>query len=187
MSRRPAADPRLPVLPADLVLRTPRLRLEPVRAADAAEVEALVGDPDLWSHVDPPRHLATGTRAWLEQQERRRAPTGSALWLTWLVRPAAGGAGVGQVQATVVAGDDGPQAELSWLVARACQRRGYATEATRAVAAWLGDRLGVRRLHAHVPDGHTASEAVARRVGLVPSPGLLDGERRWSAALPPRP
>jgi RimJ/RimL family protein N-acetyltransferase len=171
----------LPALPPDLGLRTPRLRLVPVTTADADELRALHADPELFRFTGRPRHLDTGLDAWLGDQERRHSPTGAALWLTWLLRPPDGGPALGQVQATVVAGDDGPQAELSWLLARAAQRHGLATEAATAVTQWLVQRLGVRRLSAHIPDGHAASEGVAARLGLIPSGDHLDGEQRWSS------
>ena len=170
----------LPALPDDLVLRTDRLRLDPVTRRDAGELRELHADPELFRHTGRPRHVDAGLEAWLEAQETRTSPTGAALWLTWLVRPAAGGAAVGQTQATVVAGEGGPQAELSWLLARAAQGQGYATEATRAVAAFLGERLDVRRLHAHISPANPTSERVAQRLGLAPGAEVLDGERLWS-------
>ena len=170
----------LPAVPDDLVLRTDRLRLDPVTRRDADELRDLHADPELFRHTRRPRHVGTGLEAWLQAQERRTSPTGTALWLTWLVRPAAGGAAVGQAQATVVAGEAGPQAELSWLLARAAQGQGYATEAARAVAGWLSEQLGVSRLHAHVAPTNPASERVAERLGLVPGAEVLDGERLWS-------
>ena len=170
----------LPAVPDDLALRTGRLRLDPVTRADAAALRDLHADPELFRHTGRPRHLDAGLEAWLEAQERRTSPTGAALWLTWLLRPAAGGPPVGQAQATVVAGEGGRQAELSWLLARAAQGQGYATEAARAVAAWLGERLGVSRLHAHIAPANTASERVAERLGLRPGTEVVDGERLWS-------
>ena len=170
----------LPAVPADLALRTGRLRLDPVTRADADELRDLHADPELLRHPGRPRHLDAGLETWLEAQETRTSPTGTALWLTWLLRPAAGGAALGQAQATVVAGEGGPQAELSWLLSRRAQGQGYATEAARAVAAWLGERLDVRRLHAHIAPGNAASERVAERLGLAPGSEVLDGERLWS-------
>ena len=170
----------LPAVPDDLVLRTDRLRLDPVTRRDADELRDLHADPELFRHTRRPSHVDRGLEAWLAAQETRASPTGTALWLTWLVRPAAGGGAVGQAQATVVAGEGGPQAELSWLLARAAQGQGYATEAARAVAGWLRGQLGVARLHAHIAPANPASERVAERLGLTPGSELLDGERLWS-------
>lgn len=170
----------LPAVPDDLVLRTDRLRLDPVARRDADELRDLHADLELFRHTRRPSHVDSGLDAWLAAQETRTSPTGTALWLTWLVRPAGGGAAVGQAQATVVAGEDGPQAELSWLLARAAQGQGYATESARAVVGWLAAQLGVARLHAHIAPANTASERVAGRLGLMPASELLDGERLWS-------
>ena len=189
MTEVPQADPPprlgLPVLPTDLGLRTRRLRLEPVTRADADELRSLHADPELFRFTGRPRHLDRGLDAWLAHQETRRSPTGAALWLTWLLRDVDGGSALGQVQATVVVGEDGPQAELSWLLARAAQRRGLAIEATTGLVEWLVRRVGVRRLSAHIPDGHTASEQVAARLGLAASGDHLDGEQLWSSTTGP--
>lgn len=172
--------PDLPALPPDLALRTHRLRLDPVTGADAEEIRTLHADPQLFRHTARPRHVDTGLRAWLTAQESRTSPAGTALWLTWLLRPVGGGPALGQAQATVVAGEGGPQAELSWLLARSAQGHGYATEAASAVAHWLREQLGVRRLHVHVAPANTPSERVAERLGLAPGAEALDGERLWT-------
>jgi RimJ/RimL family protein N-acetyltransferase len=68
--------------------------------------------------------------------------------------------------------------DLAWVVGTAHQRLGIASEAAVAVVTWLTDN-GVEVLSAYVAQGHSASEAVARRVGLRPSDETLDGEVRW--------
>lgn len=181
----PVPAPSLPRLPDELQLRTARLVLEPVTRAHHDELAQLTADEQLWQRTERPRHLGRGLATWLAGQESRLAPTGSAWWLTWVLRPVAGGPVIGQLQATVVGGQDGPQAELSWLVAVAEQNAGLATEAGRAVVTWLGERLGVTRVTAHVGRDHAASEHVATSLGLVATGEVVDGERLWSGA-PPR-
>jgi RimJ/RimL family protein N-acetyltransferase len=61
------------------------------------------------------------------------------------------------------------------------QGRDIATEAARALVAWLGQH-SVRAVIAHIHPGHRASAAVAAAAGLSPTGHRQDGEIRWSAS-----
>jgi RimJ/RimL family protein N-acetyltransferase len=58
------------------------------------------------------------------------------------------------------------------------QRRGYATEAARALVAGLVE-AGVGEIVAHVHPDHLASAGVAAAAGLVATDEEVDGERVW--------
>lgn len=59
------------------------------------------------------------------------------------------------------------------------QGSGYATEASEAVRNWLADR-GATRFSAHIHPEHSASQAIATRLGLQPTGQLdNDGEMIW--------
>jgi RimJ/RimL family protein N-acetyltransferase len=64
------------------------------------------------------------------------------------------------------------------VVAIKRQRRGFATEAARAITGHLGTN-GVRTFAASIPQGHVASEGVARNLGLLVTDEIVDGERVW--------
>ena len=171
-------------------LETERLRLEPLSVGAAAEMVDVLADPALYLHVGgAPPDLATLTRRY-ERQAGGRSDDGSQRWLNWIVRLAAGGAATGFVQATVAASTG--VADLAWVVGTRFQRRGIATEAAAAVVAWLG-RNGIDAVTAHVHPANSASEAVARRLGLAPTATVRDGEVCWrrgpgpDAASGPRP
>jgi RimJ/RimL family protein N-acetyltransferase len=55
---------------------------------------------------------------------------------------------------------------------------GFATQAVRALVAWL-DARGVTAIQARIHPDHVASAAVARRAGLVPAGQTDDGEQLW--------
>lgn len=74
--------------------------------------------------------------------------------------------------------DGGRRAEIAWVVSSRRQGRGYASEAARALVAWL-DGHGVATIEAHIHPRHEASAAVARRAGLLPTERFDDGERLW--------
>ena len=95
----------------------------------------------------------------------------------------------GTVQATLPAGGPaaGP-AEVTRVVIRPAQGRGYATEAARSLVALLHEAGWTVVAHIH-PD-HLAHQRVARGAGLSPTADVRDGEIRWvspSAAAPLTP
>jgi len=133
------------------------------------------------------------------RQSAGRSPDGREIWHNWIVRVRETGQVAGFVQATVgaTAGtssagadtaatpfDGASSAELAWVIGTSFQKRGYATEAVAAVATAVrgpdsltGD--DVELVHAHIAPGNLASQAVARRLGLVPTSVVVDGETRW--------
>jgi RimJ/RimL family protein N-acetyltransferase len=133
---------------------------------------------------DPGLHTFTGGAPETETELQRRyarqaageSPDGRAGWLNWVLRDRATGAPVGTVQATI--GGEGTAA-LAWVVGTVHQGQGFATEAAKAVMAWLRDQ-GIATFVAHIHPDHAASAAVARHLGLKPGDARADGEVRWS-------
>ncbi len=170
--------------PHDAVVRTARLRAEPVRVAHAEEMAAVLGDPSLYAVIGgaPPTaaQLASRYRRW----ERPWSHDGREGWLNWVVVRDADDTAVGTVQATTTAAEAGLAAEVAWVVGVPFQGRGYATEAAEAVVGWLVEH-GARDVHAHIAPGHLSSEAVARRIGMRATGELReDGEQRWRYRRP---
>ncbi|HEY0637488.1 MAG TPA: GNAT family N-acetyltransferase, partial [Pseudonocardiaceae bacterium] len=162
--------------PASALLRTARLTLEPVSAAHAPAMVPVLADPALYAVIggEPPDLDALGRR--YARWEHPVSDDGTEAWLNWVIVTGDGPAGT--VQATVT--DGGTRANLAWVIGTAFQGRGLATEAARAMAAWLTAR-GVTEFLADIEPGHGPSERVARRLGLRPTPELVDGETRWVA------
>jgi RimJ/RimL family protein N-acetyltransferase len=150
-------------------LTTPRLVLEPLRAAHAGEMVAVLGDPALYGFIGgtPPAHGELADRY-------ARLEDGPPAWLNWIVRR--DGAAAGHVQATLGEGE----AALAWVIGTAHQGHGLAAEAAAAVQAWLREQ-GVARFTADIHPDHGASAAVARRLGLSPTGEWHDGEVRWAS------
>ena len=84
----------------------------------------------------------------------------------------------GTVQATLPAGGPaaGP-AEVTRVVIRPAQGRGYATEAARSLVALLHEAGWT--VVADIHPGHLASQRVARSAGLSPTADVRDGEICW--------
>jgi RimJ/RimL family protein N-acetyltransferase len=153
-----------------------RLSLVPLAVGDAEEMVGVLSADALYAFTggSPPglgelrdryARLAVG-----------RSPDGSQEWRNWILRRQTDGTAVGYVQATIIGG--GARAEIAWVVGVAWQGHGYATEAARALVAWLDSR-GVTAVQAHIHPDHVASAAVARRAGLLPTGHFDDGEQLW--------
>ena len=160
---------------------TDRLRLTPLSPADAEALFPVFDDERLHAFTggrpDTLEEVRARLRAWLSE----RSPDGQA-WLNWLVRATDDGRILGTTQATVERTPDGLVAILAWTTATAEQGRGVASEAAAAMAGWLVD-AGVGRMDAHIHPEHSASAAVARRVGLTPTEAEVDGETVWRRSV----
>ena len=165
------------------VLQTNRLSLVPVRPSHADEMAIVLGDPTLHAFIGGEPVEAPALRERFERLAIGRSEDGREAWHNWIVRLDESGEATGTVQATV-ATDQGT-AEVAWVIGVPWQGRGYASEATQAVVAWL-DRSGLATIDAHIHPGHVASERVAARAGLSPTDELVDGERVWRRALAQR-
>lgn len=169
---------RPPVRP--VALATARLDLLPLAVEHADEMSRVLADPALHAFTGGAPLSREGLRA---RYERLAAgsPDPAVVWANWVLRLRGPGDLVGTVQATVTPAAG--LAELAWVVGVPWQGRGFASEAARALAAWL-EGLPVERLIAHVHPEHAASAAVARACGLRPTGHLQDGEVRWQSPSP---
>ena len=101
---------------------------------------------------------------------------GTEQWCNWIVRPKGHGDPVGAMQATVPI--DRSTAWVAWEIAVTQWGHGYAIEAATAMVSWLRE-LGVARIAASIHPEHAASASVARRLGLVATDVIDDGEAVW--------
>lgn len=158
-------------------IRAQRLRLEPIAVAHAVEMFAILCDGSLytWTGGTAPASLSE-LKARYARQAVGRSADGRECWLNWICRGEANGAVVGYVQATV----SESECFVAWVIGSAWQCRGYATEATSAMLAWLRTETNLP-MKAAIRLGHLASERVARKCGFEPSEQEIEGERVWGA------
>lgn len=154
-------------------LRTARLLLEPVTlaqveatfASDRARLEELVGAeiPEAW----PGRALVE--RAFAASLELIRADPATRLWGDRLMIAEDESDGRRLVVGSVIFHGrplDGI-AEVGYGVEERWQRKGYASEATRACVDWALAQAGIDAVTATTPPWHAASIRVLERSGLV--------------------
>ncbi len=159
-------------------IETARLSLEPLQVSDAADMISVLADDALYEYTGgEPATLDVLTQRYRNQTAGSGLP--DELWCNWIIRGMDDRRAVGFVQATV----HGSSADIAWLVGVQDQGRGIATEAAAALTQWLVAK-GVRRLEAHIHPSHAASQAVARRAGLLPTAAFdSDGEEIWAASF----
>ncbi|MEV7807939.1 GNAT family N-acetyltransferase [Microbispora sp. NPDC088329] len=154
-----------------------RLTLRPLTVQDADEMAEVLAGEELYAFIGGAAPTVPELRARYARLETGRSPDGRQEWLNWIIRRDTDGRALGYVQATVT--DEGRRAEVAWVVGTPWQGRGYASEAAAALAGWLRAR-GVARIEANIHPGHEASMKVARRIGLLPTDHVEDGERLWA-------
>ncbi|MGW3206026.1 GNAT family N-acetyltransferase [Streptomyces sp. NPDC001135] len=156
---------------------TERLSLVPLAVAHADEMAEVLSDPALHVFIGGAPHSPRSLRS---RYERLTAgsPDPSRTWWNWVVRLREEDCLTGTVQATLAAAEGGCTAEIAWVVGTRWQGRGIATEAARALVAWLQDQ-DVRVIRALIHPEHRASAAVAAAAGLAPTSHWHEGEIRW--------
>jgi RimJ/RimL family protein N-acetyltransferase len=158
---------------------TKRLSLMPLRAEDAEEMAAVLGDERLHEFIGGEPDTITGLR---ERYARLVAgsPARDKLWLNWVVRRRSDAQRIGTVQATLTMSDGESTANVAWVIGVDWQSQGFASEAARALVGWLRQH-GADNVVAHIHPDHQASATVAMRAGLQPTDEQADGERVWRA------
>ncbi len=159
-------------------LTTARLDLAPLTVTDAEDLFPVLDDPAIgrWTGETPPADVETLRRrfaAW----EAGPLDSSPERWLNWTMRRRDDGRAVGHLQSTIV----GDTASVAWVVGTAFQGQGFATEAARALAAWLRE-AGIATIEASIHPGNVPSQVVAARAGLQPTDRIDDGEVVWSSS-----
>lgn len=176
-------------------IETPRLLLEPLRAAHASACFNAFAEPRLYRYIDMPMPI--------DSSDLRRRFTrwidGSGdpdeRWLNWIAIERRTATPAGWFQATVRAGDERAAgiADIAYFVFDTFQRRGVAVEAVGALCDWLFSTMPIRSIRARTDERNRASIRVALATGFLPEgdpiPATLHGEntrdlvfRRWRPA-----
>ncbi|HEY7324682.1 MAG TPA: GNAT family N-acetyltransferase [Streptosporangiaceae bacterium] len=159
-----------------------RVALVPLTVNDAAEMVTVLAEDDLYAFTGGRPPTLPELRARYARQAAGHSADGTQEWRNWIIRLVTDRTAIGYVQATIV--DEGTRAEIAWVVGRAWQGQGYATEAAAALVGLL-DARGVGIVEAHIHPDHAASAAVASRAGLLPTGLLQDGEQLWRKEAAP--
>jgi RimJ/RimL family protein N-acetyltransferase len=157
------------------VLRSKRLRLEPLEESHADALFESLRHPSLYEFISerPPLSVAA-----LRRRYRRLAglvsPDGRHYWLNWAIYSHAAGRYVGYVQATLL---HDRSAYVAGVVFREAWGSGYAREALAAVIEYLHEDWGTTLVRATVDTDNL------RSIRLLESLGFQRRSVRESAQL----
>jgi [ribosomal protein S5]-alanine N-acetyltransferase len=153
-------------LPIDLELTTPRLRLRPLVADDAASIWPDMSDPEIsrWMAWDAHRELQQ-TEAFVAHEVARRE-TGRGVTFAVLENDGFRGIvsliGLMRTHRALTY----HRAELAYWLGRVHWGRGLATEAGTAVLRFSFGALGLHKLHVGHFGANTASRSLIERLGF---------------------
>ncbi|HLY02454.1 MAG TPA: GNAT family N-acetyltransferase [Candidatus Cybelea sp.] len=147
------------------LIRTARLRLVPVTAANAGVLWEVLQEPDLRDYQDLPNlNRAQFLRA-VGARPARFGP-GTIGRFEWLVHfAAAASPPLGWVSLRV-SENDRSAAEIGYSVVRTYRNRGIATEAVLALIAEGFSQAGLQRIRAYCLPENQSSRAVLKRSGF---------------------
>jgi [ribosomal protein S5]-alanine N-acetyltransferase len=160
------------------LLETERLRLEPVEESHAAELHGFFSDQELHRFVPYEPLTLEAQKQKCARWATRRSPDGKELWLNWAGRRKDSGALAGHFQVGV--SEDGI-ASVGYVVGRAHQNLGLATEAMLAVFSYLERDLAIREVKAWSDSRNLASHRLAQKLGMrfvekIPGADFFKGE-----------
>jgi RimJ/RimL family protein N-acetyltransferase len=144
------------------VLATERLTLRQMEPSDLDFVASMLADPLVMRYY-PTLLSRAEAEAWLGRRLAQYASHGFSLWLAVEAdrqRP------VGQVGLIPQLVGGVEEAEVAYLIASSCWRRGFASEAAMGVRDYAFDVLGRPRVISLVRPENTPSRGVARKVGM---------------------
>jgi RimJ/RimL family protein N-acetyltransferase len=159
---------------------THRLLLTRIVDGDTADLVTMLGKPELHEYIGgvplTPLDATKRVQRWI-----RGSANPDIRWINYVARRGRDGGFVGLAQATVTRTPrtGHTRCELAYLVDPPAQHQGFGTEMMRGFHAELRDTLRPAEFTANIFPGHTASEGVAKAVGLTPTTELVDGERVW--------
>ncbi|MFG2077903.1 GNAT family N-acetyltransferase [Nonomuraea maritima] len=152
-----------PVLPREQV-RTERLLLRAPSEADVPDLAATGADPLTQAMTGVPRgYTEAHAHALLAATERMRL---RGHGIAWAAEELASGRFVVNVDLRDIDWH-GRTAEVGYMTAPWARGNGYAGEAVRAIARWLFDQHGFRRLQLRASVANPASQRVAEKAGFV--------------------
>ena len=140
------------------MIKTQRLTVRPFRAGDADDLYAYLSLPEVY-RFEPGEPVSHGKAAEIAAE----FASGTSFWAAELVEERKV---IGHVSLFPYGPDRVRTWEVGYIFHPAYQRRGYATEAARAVIGYAFTGLQAHRVVAHCSPGNTASCKVLEKCGL---------------------
>lgn len=145
-----------------MILETPRLILREYRMDDFDDLYALLSDPVTMQHYPRP-YDENGTLRWLNWSLDNYRKYGFGLWAMELKET---GTFLGDCGLTIQNIDGESLPEIGYHIHKDYWRRGYGSEAARAVRDWAFRNTRYDCLYSYMTASNIASQSTARAAGL---------------------
>ena len=146
-----------------MILETKRLILREYTPDDFAALHAIFSDAETMRHYPAP-FTEEMTRAWIDRNLHRYREHGFGLWAVVLKE---NGEFIGDCGLSLQNIDGEQLPEIGYHIRRDHQRRGYATEAARAVRDWAFTRTGYDCLYSYMKYTNEGSQRTAMANGMT--------------------
>ena len=144
------------------ILETGRLMLREMTPDDFDALYAVLADSDIMQHY-PYTFDEARVRGWIERNMERYQKDGFGLWAVILKET---GEMIGDCGLTLQNIEGEMLPEIGYHIRRDCQRRGYASEAGRAVRDWAFERLDADCLYSYMKYTNVPSYSTAMAMGM---------------------
>lgn len=151
------------------VLTTNRLGLREMGSSDLDFIAEMLRHPEVMRYY-PKLYSRAEAKEWLSRQQRRYRQQGHGLWL---VEDRLTHANIGQVGVSLQRVGDRELPEIGYLIHRPFWRQGFAIEAASAVRDHSFNNLNMSEVFSLIRPANTPSQAVAKRLGMLPKAEVL--------------
>ena len=145
-----------------MILQTKRLILREYTPEDFDKLSEILSDPETMSHYPKPYDEA-GVRRWIDWSMDNYRKYGFGLWALELKET---GEFIGDCGLTMQNIDGELLPEIGYHIHKAHWRKGYGSEAARAVRDWAFTNRDFDRLYSYMTEGNIASWSTAASAGL---------------------
>ena len=153
-----------------MILETDRLILREYTQDDFDALYAILSDPETMQHYPKP-YDAAGTQRWLDWSFDNYRRYGFGLWAIELKQT---GAFLGDCGLTMQNIDGVQLPEIGYHICKDHWRRGYGSEAARAVRDWAFRNTDFAALYSYMSATNTASYSTAAAAGMSRIKEYLD-------------
>ena len=150
---------------------TDRLILREMTREDLEALFRVLGDPDNMKHY-PCAFDEARVRSWIERNKERYRTFGFGLWAVCLRET---GELIGDCGLTMQEIGGVIRPEIGYHIRRDCQRRGYASEAARAVRDWTFENTPFGAVYSYMKNTNLPSARTALSYGCRLAGGYEDG------------
>lgn len=154
------------------MITTERLILREMTREDFSPLKQVLGDPDIMRHY-PYTFDDRRVQGWIEKNIERYKVFGFGLWAVVLRET---DEMIGDCGITMQNINGFIRPEIGYHIAKAHQRRGYASEAARACISYAFEQTPFLRIYSYMKKDNLPSASTARSIGMSFESEFIDAE-----------